>query len=234
MHGNDNDAVRGIRSFVVRKGRVSPAQTRALNQYWSRYGLTENFKTDPARVFGRRAPLELEIGFGNGERLLRQALDEPHKDFIGVEVWPPGVGTLLRRLAEHRADNVRIVKADAGEYIKRCLPKACLDGVWILFPDPWPKKRHHKRRLVKGDFLELVAEKMKPGAKMYLATDWQHYADEMRAAVSASAQFEIVEDSENASENEIGNGARPHKTRFEQRGLVAGRAISNLVLSRRA
>lgn len=218
-------AKRPIRSYALRQKHLSPAQSRALERHWPRYGLNADRAFAPDRVFGRSAPLALEIGFGNGEHLLRRASEHPGTDFVGIEVWPPGIGTLLRQAAAAEARNLRVVRADAREYIRKRLPDASLDIVWILFPDPWPKKRHHKRRLVNADFLDLIAMKMKPGASLHLATDWAHYAAAMREAAAACARLD--------AESACGvRGVRTGETRFERRGARAGRAIDNLSLRR--
>ena len=211
------------RSYVCRNSRVSSAQKRALAECWEQYGLPDNVAFDAQKVFGRKAPLSLEIGFGNGEHLLKQAIQFPEHDFIGIEVWLPGIGTLLRQAKDVGITNLRVVKADAALYISDYLPHACLNQVWILFPDPWPKRKHQKRRLITGEFLHLLALKTQINAKMYLSTDWAHYAQGILRLGLASPEFQVREHSEQ----------RDVVTRFEQRGINLGQPAFNFVLWRK-
>ncbi len=220
---------RHIRSFVLRQGRITPAQERALAQYWNRYGLEPGpAPADFAEVFGRRAPLVLEIGFGNGEQLLAAAAAEPQRDFIGIEVHRPGVGHLLNALADAGIDNVRLFHADAIEVLERAIAPASLDEVRIGFPDPWPKKRHHKRRLIQSEFVELLASRTPIGGHLHLATDWREYAEHMLAVLEAAPAWRNV----------AGPGTftvRPAwrvATRFEKRGLRLGHEVWDLLYQR--
>lgn len=221
---------RRIRSFVRREGRLTPGQARALAELWPHYGLDDtDAPMDLAAVFGRDAPAVLEIGFGNGESLAQMAAAAPERNYLGVEVHRPGIGGLLLLLAQGGLENVRVMQRDAVEVLKLNISDAALDAVHLFFPDPWPKKRHHKRRIVQPDFVALVARKLKPGGVFHLATDWQDYAEHMAAVMGASPAFEGL----------AGPGAgspRPaHRpeTRFERRGRRLGHGVWDLVFRRR-
>jgi tRNA (guanine-N7-)-methyltransferase len=171
---------RPIRSFVLRQGRISSAQRRAHADLFPAYGVAFSPKpVDLDRMFGRSAPKILEIGFGMGETTADIAREHPENDYLGIEVHTPGVGGLLKRIAELNLKNVRIIQHDAVEVLRHMIPPERLDGVHLFFPDPWPKKRHHKRRLVQAPFLALLSSRMKPGAYVHAATDWEDYARQM-------------------------------------------------------
>ena len=219
---------RPIRSFVRREGRMTEAQRRALEELWPRYGVAlADGGLDPAGIFARRAPLILEIGFGNGDALLAMALARPDWNFLGVEVHRPGVGSLLLRLAAASIDNVRVIVADATEVLAR-LPAGSLAGVHLFFPDPWPKKRHHKRRLLQPAFAARVVGLLTPDGYLHCATDWDDYAVQMLAVLEATPGLTNV----------AGPGAyaaRPVSrplTRFERRGVAAGRPARDLLFRR--
>jgi tRNA (guanine-N7-)-methyltransferase len=221
---------RSIRSFVIRAGRTTPAQQRALEQLWPRYGLAfESRPLDARAVFGREAPCTLEIGFGNGENLVALAAAHPQCNFLGIEVHRPGVGRLLLALEARALANVRVICHDAVEVVGQQLAEGSLQEVQVLFPDPWPKKRHHKRRLIQGPFAQVLASRLKPGGLLRLATDWQPYALEMLQTLAAM----------NALENLAPDGAfvaRPGArapTRFERRGERLGHAVWDLEFRRR-
>jgi len=179
---NEQTHLRRIRSFVRRPGRLTPGQQRALDELLPRYGIDPEV-TDLRRAFDREAPLVVEIGFGNGQALVWMAANEPDKNFVGIEVHEPGVGRLLKSVDEAGLSNVRVAMRDAVEVLGDKVRPASLDEVRIYFPDPWPKKRHHKRRLVQPQFLERLAECMKPGGLLHLATDWAPYAEWMVEAI---------------------------------------------------
>jgi tRNA (guanine-N7-)-methyltransferase len=213
---------------VRREGRITRAQEQALERLWPRYGLEAGAPLDLDACFGRHAPRTLEIGFGNGASLAGMAGQEPAADFLGIEVHRPGVGHLLLAIAERELGNVRVICADAVQVLKDCLPDAALDRVLLFFPDPWPKKRHHKRRIVQPDFVELLARKLRPGGILHLATDWAHYAQHMLEVMADAASFR----------NRAGPGnysPRPDYrpvTRFEQRGLRLGHGVRDLLFER--
>jgi tRNA (guanine-N7-)-methyltransferase len=220
---------RTIRSFVLREGRITSAQRRAFAEHWARFGIDY---TDQPRdldaLFGRTAPHVLEIGFGNGEALAWAAEHDPARDYLGVEVHRPGVGRLMNALAARDARNVRIWNHDAVEVLRNEIAEAALDEVRIWFPDPWPKKRHHKRRLIQPAFVELLAARVKPGGLLHLATDWPEYALHMREVLAAQPGWRL-------REGASGEAKRPAwriETRFERRGLDLGHPVTDLLYDR--
>jgi len=220
---------RSIRSFVTRAGRVTAAQQRALAELWPKYGLDFVARPlEPGTVFVRAAPLTLEIGFGNGENLLTLAAAHPERDFLGVEVHRPGVGRLLLGLEAQAIGNVRVICHDAVEVLEEQIAPGSLAEILILFPDPWPKKRHHKRRLIQPPFAELLASRLTPGGLLRLATDFEPYALQMLEVLSAVAALENL-----AAERAF--SARPPErapTRFERRGERLGHAVWDLAFRR--
>lgn len=221
--------LRSIRSFVRRQGRITPAQQRALSDLWPRYGIeTGAAPLDFAAVFGRRAPVILEIGFGNGDALLAEAIAHPENDYLGIEVHRPGVGGLLHRLAVSEISNVRVMLADAKDVLAMQIPDASLSGMHVFFPDPWPKKRHHKRRLVQSDFAALVTRKLRSGGYLHLATDWQDYAEHMASVLSATPGLVAV----SGVDQFVDRVASRIQTRFERRGRKLGHAVQDLVFQR--
>lgn len=227
----DNPGIheRRIRSFVLRQGRITPAQQRAFDAHWARYGLDHlGTPRDFAAEFGRSAPLVLEIGFGNGGQLLHAAQAEPARDFIGVEVHRPGVGRLMNGLANADIDNVRVYEHDAVEILQHEITAGALAEVRIYFPDPWHKKRHNKRRLIQPDFLALLATRVATGGRLHLATDWADYAEQMGNALDATPAWRP--DPHHASPM-----VRPEwriETHFERRGRRLGHAVWDFVHER--
>ena len=226
---SETERPRSIRSFVTRAGRITPAQERALEELWPRYGIEfAPHRLDAAALFGRSAPLTVEIGFGNGDNLLRLAQAHPARDFLGLEVHRAGVGRLMLALAAAALGNVRIICHDAVEVLEHQLAPGSVAELLILFPDPWPKKRHHKRRLIQPAFVELAASRLAPGGALRLATDWQPYALQMLETLSAAR----------ALQNLAGEGgfvARPSErepTRFERRGERLGHEVWDLAFRR--
>jgi len=224
---------RRIRSFVLRQGRFTPAQQRAFDEHWARYGIDFDVARGHAprdldATFGRRAARVLEIGFGNGEQLLHSAQAEPARDFIGVEVHRPGVGRLMNALADAGVDNVRLYNHDAVEVLEHEIAPGSLAEVRIYFPDPWHKKRHNKRRLVQPDFLALLAGRVAPGGRLHLATDWADYAEHMRDVLAAASDWRV--DAGHADP-----AVRPPwriETHFERRGLRLGHGVWDFVHER--
>ena len=226
---NETDARRRpIRSYVLRQGRITQAQQTALDLLWPHYGLEPNDLLEPIRVFGRSAPLIAEIGFGNGESLAHMAAATPEHDFIGIEVHRPGVGHLLMKIRELGLTNVRVYCADAVEILTTCIADGSLDRIQVFFPDPWHKKRHHKRRLVSAPFAELVAAKLKPDGILHCATDWEDYALHMLEVLEGSAPFANLAGTGRYSE-------RPEYrplTKFEHRGQRLGHGVWDLLYRR--
>jgi tRNA (guanine-N7-)-methyltransferase len=220
---------RQVRSFVLRQGRLTAGQQRALDEQWPRFGLDyAGAPRDFAAAFGRAAPLVVEIGFGNGEQLLFATENEPQKNLVGIEVHAPGVGRLLHGAAEIDAKHLRVYCHDAVEVLNHDIADGTLDEVRIYFPDPWHKKRHHKRRLVQPAFVALLARKLKLGGLLHLATDWEDYARQM---------VEVC-DAEPLLRNRAGAGGsveRPQwrrQTHFETRGLKLGHGVWDLLFDR--
>ena len=212
-----------------REGRLTKAQRRALECLLPDYGLeNEPAPWNFSKIFGRDARRVLEIGFGNGDNLLALAQAHPEQDFIGIEVHRPGVGYLLNRLAAAGVGNVRLICEDAREVLERCMPDCSLDLVLLYFPDPWPKKRHHKRRLVQTDFVALLARKLKGGGLFRVATDWPDYARHIAKLLHENAEFAAVP-LESPDPGALGRSL----TRFEQRGLRLGHDVSELCFRRR-
>jgi len=217
---------RTVRSFVRRAGRITPGQQRALDTLWPRYGLEfEPQVADPAAWFGNTRPLTLEIGFGNGDSLLEIARTNPERNFLGIEVHRPGVGKLLMSLEQAGIGNVRIICHDAVEVLRQQIPDGSLDRVLVFFPDPWPKKRHHKRRLIQPEFVSLLARKLRRGGRLHMATDWENYAEQMLEVMQASPEFENARAGGGFSQRPPD---RP-LTKFEQRGQRLGHGTWDLV-----
>jgi tRNA (guanine-N7-)-methyltransferase len=218
---------RPIRSFVLRAGRIGPGQARALAELGPRFVLPfQATPIDPAAVFGRRAPLVLEIGFGMGDATARIAAARPDTDFIGCEVHEPGVGALLRRIDELGLGNLRIVRHDAVEVLEQMIAPASLAGIHVFFPDPWHKKKHHKRRLIQPAFVARLATRLAPGGTLHCATDWEPYAQQMLEVLSAEPAL---------ANTAAGYAPRPEVrplTKFEQRGLRLGHGVWDLVFRR--
>ncbi|MFZ1910490.1 MAG: tRNA (guanosine(46)-N7)-methyltransferase TrmB [Burkholderiales bacterium] len=219
---------RPIRSFVLRQGRTSTAQQRALDTLYARHGLRYSPNPiDPRQMFGRRAPLVLEIGSGMGETTAAIAAAQPDTDFIAVEVHGPGVGSLLNRIEAEQLGNLRVIRHDAVEVLEHMVAEASLAGLHLFFPDPWPKKRHHKRRLVQPAFVALAARRLAPGGYLHVATDWQEYAEQILAVLSGEPLLENT--AQGFAERP---GHRP-LTKFEQRGLALGHPVRDLLFRRR-
>jgi tRNA (guanine-N7-)-methyltransferase len=226
---SDSGHSRAIRSFVTRSGRITTAQERALEQLWPRYGVELGAAPlDLDAVFGRRARRVAEIGFGNGDHLLALAASRPGEDFLGIEVHRSGVGRLLLQLEERALGNVRVVCRDAVEVLASHLGGACLDEILILFPDPWPKKRHHKRRLIQPAFAALLAERLRGGGVLRLATDWEPYAAEMLATLSAEPRLHNIA----PDGGFVPRPAERSPTRFERRGERLGHQVWDLEFHR--
>lgn len=219
---------RPIRSFVLRQGRTTAAQNAALETLWPTYGLDPESVLDPSVAFGRDAPVVLEIGFGNGDSLAAMAAAAPEMDFVGIEVHRPGVGHLLLKIRELELSNLRLYHADAIFVLRNVIADRSLDRIQVYFPDPWPKKRHHKRRLVNPGFVALATAKLKPGGILHCATDWEQYAEQM---------LQVLEENPGLS-NRAGEGAfserPPYRplTKFELRGQRLGHGVWDVVFEK--
>ena len=220
---------RPLRSFVVRAGRMGPGQARALAELGPRFLVPfQAAPLDRLAVFGRSAPLLVEIGFGMGAATATLAAAAPETDLLGIEVHPPGVGALLKLIGELGLANVRIVRHDAVEVLERMVVPGTLAGINLFFPDPWHKKKHWKRRLVQAPFVRLLASRLAPGGRLHCATDWQEYAEQMLALLSAEPSLANAAD---------GFAPRPPSrplTKFERRGLARGHGVWDLVFEKRA
>jgi tRNA (guanine-N7-)-methyltransferase len=219
---------RPIRSFVLRQGRFSPAQQRARESLLPRFGIPFNpAQLDFDAVFGREAPRIVEIGFGMGETTAIIARATPEADFLAIEVHAPGVGSLLKLIDEHGLSNVRIVQHDAAEVVAQMIPDASLAGIHVFFPDPWPKKRHHKRRLLQPPFLHTLALRLAPGGLLHVATDWNDYAAAILTACEAEPMLE------NSASGFAQRPAYRPLTKFERRGLGLGHGVWDVIFRRR-
>ncbi len=231
MQTNSSPVYRSIRSFVLRQGRMTTRQQQALDQLWPRYGLTPTANTllDLTAIFQRDAKRVCEVGFGMGQSLLQMALAHSDIDYVGIEVHSPGIGALLSAIDVAQITNVRILHGDANVLLTQHFTENTWDGFQIFFPDPWPKQRHHKRRLLQLPFLTLLQQQLKPNGFLHIATDWQHYADEILALLTAMPGWV----------NAAGVGqfsprpaTRP-QTKFEKRGLQRGHNVWDLLFYKR-
>lgn len=217
---------RAIKSFVLRQGRVTKAQEEALENLWPVFGIeAADTLLDLPRLFGRVAPITLEIGFGNGDSLAQMAAAAPERDFIGIEVHTPGVGHLLKLVGEQGLQNVRVMNSDAVEILQKRIPAGSLNRVQLFFPDPWHKKKHNKRRIVQAPFAALIASRLQTGGVFHMATDWENYADNMADVMETSPDFANLAP-------EPPYSPRPETrplTKFENRGLKLGHGVWDLL-----
>jgi len=226
IDANKKITLRRIRSFVRREGRLTKGQQRALDELFPRYGITvQQGRINFDVLFGRRGHRILEIGFGNGVSLTEMAANHPENDYLGIEVHRPGVGNLLLQIERQALNNIRVSNDDALEVLEQQIPDASLDAVYLFFPDPWHKRKHHKRRIVQSAFAQLLHRKLKSGGIFHMATDWENYAEHMMDVMSTAAGFENI----------AGSGqyiTRPEYrplTKFEQRGHRLGHGVWDLV-----
>lgn len=221
--------IRQIRSYVLREGRLTRGQERAFETVWPRFGVAFNGQPlDLPQLFGNANPVTLEIGFGNGESLASMAAAAPDQNFLGIEVHRPGVGHLLMRIEELGLENLRVMRHDATEVLRQGIRDQALDRLLLFFPDPWHKKRHHKRRILNPGFLDQLARVLRPGGVFHAATDWEDYALQMMDMLSADHRFS----------NRAGAGNYSPKpdyrplTKFEQRGQRLGHGVWDLLFER--
>jgi tRNA (guanine-N7-)-methyltransferase len=225
----DDAPKRHIRSFVMRSGHITDSQRSTRDRLLPMWGIP--YTTEPLdfkRIFGRDAPVILEIGFGMGETTAEIAQNNPQWNMLGLEVYRPGVGALLSKIEQRGLTNIRVIEHDAVEVLANMIPDACLDGVHIYFPDPWPKKRHHKRRLIQSPFVAHLVRKLKEGAYLHMATDWPEYATQMLDVCTQ----------EQALENRAKEGFSPRPdwrplTKFEARGIRLGNPVADLIFQKR-
>lgn len=226
---NSQSSKHRIKSFVLRQGRLTKSQQKALDDHWQSFGLQVSqgpldFKT----LFGREAPTIVEIGFGMGKSLAQMAKENPQNNYIGIEVHKPGVGALLKLINDHQLSNVRVFNDDAIEILAHCIPLNSLHGLYLFFPDPWHKKRHHKRRIVQPEFAATIAKHLKLGGHFHMATDWEDYAEHMMEVMSQAPDYQNIS----------GNGQytpRPDYrplTKFEQRGQRLGHGVWDLIFEK--
>ncbi|MDO8292390.1 MAG: tRNA (guanosine(46)-N7)-methyltransferase TrmB [Gallionella sp.] len=228
MTDTSNLRNRHIRSYVLRQGRVSPAQQRAVETLLPRYGIPYAAQPlDLAQAFGRNAPKILEIGFGMGDSTATIALSHPGNDYLALEVHTPGVGNLLKLIDALQIPNLRIIQHDAVEVLRDMIGDTALDGVHIFFPDPWHKARHNKRRLIQAPFVAQLVQKLKPGGYIHVATDWQDYAGQVLAVLSAEPLLV------NTAVDYAPRPAYRPLTKFEQRGIRLGHGVWDMVFRRK-
>ncbi|MFT5113478.1 MAG: tRNA (guanine-N7-)-methyltransferase [Parasphingorhabdus sp.] len=219
--------LRPIRSFVRREGRITPGQERSLSEYWPKFGINHpGTVLDSQQVFGNSQPVELEIGCGDGAAMTEMAVLRPEHNFIGIEVYRPGVGNLLNALSRNQSSNVRVFDADAVEIISSRIADDSLQRIMVFFPDPWPKKKHHKRRLLQLDFIQLLTQKLKVGGELHIATDWQDYAEVVAETLASVPMLKsLAEDSIYSPRPET----RP-LTKYERRGQRLGHGVWDIIM----
>lgn len=228
MSESPEEHKRTIRSFVLRQGRLTPAQQRAVEHLLPRFGIA--YDRQPLGLdqsFGRAAPKILEIGFGMGTATAEIARNAPENDYLGIEVHTPGVGNLLKLIEEQGLSNLRVIQHDAVEVLRNMIADAALDGVHIFFPDPWPKKRHHKRRLIQTEFVKLLCAKLKPGGYLHFATDWEEYAQWTLEVLSVEPLLK------NTADAYAPKPAYRPETKFERRGINLGHGVWDIVFRRK-
>ena len=223
------DHPRTIKSYVVRSGRMTPGQEKAYEASWSLYGVEANEQVlDYEKLFGRQAPVIVEIGFGMGDSLIEMATEHPDNDYLGIEVHKPGVGRLLSKISERALTNLRVMQFDAVEVLKNQIPDESLSAVYLFFPDPWHKKRHHKHRIVQDDFIQLIRKKLQLSGQFHMATDWEHYAIQMLDSMKKAPGFKnCAQDGEYIPRPDY----RP-VTKFERRGERLGHGVWDILFEK--
>jgi tRNA (guanine-N7-)-methyltransferase len=217
------------RHTYAARGRLTRGQRRALEHLWPRYGI--DAAVDPLcldAVFGRRAPRHLEIGFGMGDALTAMAGEHPDIDYLGLEIYAPGIGSVLRKIEAGQLGNVRVLWGDAAALLQNAIPAAALEAIYILFPDPWPKKRHHKRRLIQPEFANILAARLSPGGRVHVATDWEDYAQHILRVLESTPDLRNAAGTGRFAD---GTAVRP-LTKFERRGRRLGHGVWDLVFTR--
>ena len=219
---------RPVRSFVRREGRMTTAQKRALTDLWAIYGIDDDAAPVNEHLFGAPRDLTLEIGFGDGDTLVTMASEEPERGFIGIDPHRPGAGRTLLQLERASIDNVRMIIGDGAQLLPQLITSASLARVLVLFPDPWPKKRHHKRRLLNVEFLQMISDKLKPAGSLHIATDWAEYAEEILIAIESAPG---LVNATGAGQFAIKPNWRP-TTKYERRGLKLGHEVFDIAATR--
>ena len=223
---------REIRSYILRAGRMTQGQQQAMDELYPRYGFNitdfAGGTLDYFRVFGNSHPVAVEVGFGDGEALVEMAVTNPRTNYIGIEVHPPGVGHLLLRIREMEIDNIRLFREDAVAVIRDCVPENSVDLFCMYFPDPWPKKKHHKRRLLQSGFAELLRDRLKPGGRFHFATDWEEYAVHALECLENCRGLQNIAGTDNYSNRPE---SRP-LTKFERRGQKLGHAVFDIIMEK--
>jgi tRNA (guanine-N7-)-methyltransferase len=220
---------RPVRSFVRREGRMTTAQKRALSDLWAIYGIDDDATPVDQHLFGVPRDLTLEIGFGDGDTLVTMASEEPERGFIGIDPHRPGAGRTLLQLESQSIDNVRIIIGDGAQLLPQLITSASLTRVLVLFPDPWPKKRHHKRRLLNAGFLQMISDKLKPAGTLHIATDWAEYADEILIAIESAPG---LVNATGTGQFAVKPNWRP-TTKYERRGLKLGHHVFDIAVIRK-
>lgn len=222
---------KSIRSFVIRAGRITAGQKKAFDECWPKVGLSLfNGAITPTEIFERNAPLILEIGFGMGDSLLQMARNEPEKNFLGIEVHPPGVGRIINVAIQEKLSNLKVYMADAMDVLEDCIPDQSIDRLQLYFPDPWHKKKHHKRRILQSEFVQKIRPKLKVGGIFHMATDWQAYAEHMMEVMSSAEGFV---NTQLPGEYSPKPDYRPN-TKFEKRGERLGHGVWDLLFERQS
>ncbi|MDC9727051.1 MAG: tRNA (guanosine(46)-N7)-methyltransferase TrmB [Candidatus Thioglobus sp.] len=220
--------MRKIQSFVKRSGRLTEGQKSGLNELWSDFGIDlPEGKIDLTSLFTKQQPTVLEIGFGNGDSLLQMAINEPQRNFLGIEVYEAGVGRLINEAYKHQLTNLKIIKEDAVEVLKNNIADNSLAGFQLYFADPWHKKKHHKRRIVQNEFMDAISEKLVNGGFVHMATDWEHYAEQMMETLEAHAHFKNT----TTAHNYLPRPERRPITKFERRGQRLGHGVWDMIFN---
>lgn len=229
MNNGNNKKVRKIQSFVKRSGRLTEGQKYGLNELWPDYGIkpqAEKFINFDV-VFAKSQPIILEIGFGNGDSLLEMAINEPYHNFLGIEVYEAGVGRLINEAYKHQLTNLKIIKEDAVEVLKNNISNDSLFGFQLYFADPWHKKKHHKRRIVQNEFMDVVSKKLINSGFVHMATDWEHYAEQMMETLENHAHFKNT----TTAHNYLPRPERRPVTKFERRGQRLGHGVWDMIFT---
>ena len=220
---------RSIRSFVVRNGRLTDGQSKALDSLWPEYGIEyQACEMEWQTLFGRKAPLWVEIGYGNGIQTAHMAALYPHINFLGIEIHLPGVGHLLQLAQERQLTNLKLIRHDAVEVLEHCFKQNSIDQIMLFFPDPWPKKKHHKRRIVQKEFINQVVDKLRVNGRFHAATDWTPYAEWMLEVINPETRLKNL----SPTQDYVSPTDYRLLTKFENRGLKKGHSVHDLLFEK--